>query len=169
LRTFTTSFFQAPGRLNMLEVGGYRVIVDYCHNVAGLQELAEFVRRMLPPRTVGMIAVPGDRRDEDIRAFGTIAAGMFDEFVIREDTNPRGRARGEVAGLLQETLTANGVEENRIEIVLNEIEATSTALDKARPDDLVVLLADKPQEVWETAVERSKRDWSNGGVAASAD
>ena len=66
LRTFTTSFFQAPGRLNLLEVGGYRVIVDYCHNVAGLEELAEFVKRMLPHRTVGMIAMPGDRRNEDV-------------------------------------------------------------------------------------------------------
>jgi cyanophycin synthetase len=161
LRTFTTSFFQAPGRLNLLEGGGYRVIVDYCHNVAGLQELAEFVRRMLPPRTVGMIAVPGDRRDEDIRAFGAIAADMFDEFVIREDTNPRGRARGEVAGILHETLLASGVEPERVSIVLNEIEAAGAALDLARPDDLVVLLADKPAEVWETAVARSSRDWSN--------
>jgi cyanophycin synthetase len=161
LRTFTTSFFQAPGRLNLLEGGGYRVIVDYCHNVAGLQELAEFVRRMLPPRTVGMIAVPGDRRDEDIRAFGVIAADMFDEFVIREDTNPRGRARGEVAGILHETLLASGVEAERVSVVLNEIEAASAALDLARPDDLVVLLADKPAEVWETAVARSSREWSN--------
>ncbi|MGH9173424.1 MAG: Mur ligase family protein, partial [Vicinamibacterales bacterium] len=96
LRTFTTSFFQAPGRLNLLEVGGYRVIVDYCHNVAGLEELAEFVKRMLPPRTVGMIAMPGDRRNEDIHRFGAIAAGMFDDIVIREDANPRGRERGEV-------------------------------------------------------------------------
>jgi len=168
LRTFTTSFFQAPGRLNLLEVGGYRVIVDYCHNVAGLQELAEFVRRMLPPRTVGMIAVPGDRRDEDIRAFGTIASGMFDEFVIREDTNPRGRERGEVAGILNETLKENGIQDSQIQVVLNEIEATEAALDKARPDDLVVLLADKPQEVWETAVARSKQGWSNGNVPVSA-
>src|SRR4051794_14489711 len=35
LRTFTTSFFQAPGRLNYVEVGGVRAIIDYCHNVDG--------------------------------------------------------------------------------------------------------------------------------------
>jgi cyanophycin synthetase len=168
LRTFTTSFFQAPGRLNMLEVGNFRVIVDYCHNVAGMQELAEFVRRMMPSRTVGMIAVPGDRRDEDIRAFGAIAAGMFDEFVIREDTNPRGRERGEVAGILHETLTTNGVEDHRIGVVLDEIEAARAALDLARPDDLVVLLADKPAEVWEAAVERSTREWGDATTGTRA-
>jgi hypothetical protein len=53
-----------------------------------------------------------------------------------------------------------------ISIVLNEVEAARAALDRARPDDLVVLLADKPAQVWETAVERSTRDWSGAPAAA---
>src|SRR5262245_55592314 len=47
LRTFTTSFFQAPGRLNLVEVGGIRVVIDYCHNVDGMRNLADFTRRMV--------------------------------------------------------------------------------------------------------------------------
>ena len=48
LRTFSTSFFQAPGRLNLLEVGGgVRVVIDYCHNVDGMRQLADFVGRMM--------------------------------------------------------------------------------------------------------------------------
>ena len=43
LRTFSTSFFQAPGRLNLLDVGGVRVVIDYCHNVDGMRQLADFV------------------------------------------------------------------------------------------------------------------------------
>ena len=43
LRTFSTSFFQAPGRLNLLDVGGVRVVIDYCHNVDGMRKLADFV------------------------------------------------------------------------------------------------------------------------------
>jgi len=160
LRTFTTSFFQAPGRLNMLELGGYRVVVDYCHNVAGLTELADFVKRMVPARAIGMIAMPGDRRNDDIERFGTIASDIFDEYVIREDTNRRGRAPGEVANLLRDTLINNGVDSSRIRIELDELEAANALLDQARPEDLVVLLADKPAEVWETVVQRSKRDWA---------
>ena len=55
LRTFSTSFFQAPGRLNLLEVGGVRVVIDYCHNVDGMRQLADFVERMMvePPTQVG--------------------------------------------------------------------------------------------------------------------
>ncbi|HUG15054.1 MAG TPA: cyanophycin synthetase, partial [Thermomicrobiales bacterium] len=168
LRSFSASFFQAPGRLNLLEVGGYRVIVDYCHNVAGLEELAEFVKRMLPTRTVGMIAMPGDRRDEDIERFGTIASTMFDEIVIREDKNPRGRKPGEVAELLKQTLIANGIAPERVTIVLDEIDAANTALNAAQHDDLVVLLVDKPAEVWETVVERSTHGWSEERIPAPA-
>lgn len=166
LRSFSASFFQAPGRMNLLEVGGQRVIVDYCHNVAGLEELAEFVKRMMPTRTVGMIAMPGDRRNEDIERFGSIAATMFDEIVIREDSNPRGRQRGEVAGLLQQTLIENGVAPERIAIVLDEIEAANTAMDSGQQDDLIVLLVDKPAEVWETVVARSTQGWSDERVAS---
>ena len=43
LRTFTTSFFQAPGRLNHARARRLRVIIDYCHNVDGMRPLAEFV------------------------------------------------------------------------------------------------------------------------------
>jgi cyanophycin synthetase len=47
LRTFSTSFFQAPGRLNMIEMNGYRVIIDYCHNVDGMRRLTEFVDALM--------------------------------------------------------------------------------------------------------------------------
>ena len=43
LRTFSTSFFQAPGRLNEVDVRGFKVIIDYCHNTDGMRRLTEFV------------------------------------------------------------------------------------------------------------------------------
>ena len=77
LRTFTTSFFQAPGRLNYLEVGGVRVVIDYCHNVDGMRNLADFVSRMMAsaPTESGRIGAaaeprrsgPGDRRHRHAR------------------------------------------------------------------------------------------------------
>jgi len=47
LRTFSTSFFQAPGRLNLIEMNGYKVVIDYCHNVDGMRRLTEFVELMM--------------------------------------------------------------------------------------------------------------------------
>ena len=159
LRTFSTSFYQTPGRLNLLEVGGYRVIMDYCHNVAGMVELADFVRRMLPKNTVAMLAMPGDRRDEDIREFGAVAATVFNEVVIREDAYLRGRPEGEVANLLKASLLENGVPEDNIEIVLDEQKAVRAALRRAKPEDLIIMLADKPAEVWDTIVRHDTAQW----------
>ena len=45
-----------------------------------------------------MIGIPGDRRDEDQREYGAIAAGAFDEIIVREDKNLRGRAAGRDRG-----------------------------------------------------------------------
>ncbi len=121
LRTFSTSFFQSPGRLNLLDVGGIRVVIDYCHNVDGMRQLADFVERMMAEpisrsgrvaaesagdgrnggagprhgRAIGVIGIPGDRRDDDQRQYGAIAASAFDEIIVREDKNLRGRQPGE--------------------------------------------------------------------------
>jgi cyanophycin synthetase len=64
LRDFSSTFFQTPGRFNMMEVDGRRVVMDYCHNVAGLEAVADFVKRMDTDRTVAMIAMPGDRSND---------------------------------------------------------------------------------------------------------
>ena len=45
LRTFTTTYYLSPGRLNEVEVNGVNVIVDYCHNAPGMRMLGDFVDR----------------------------------------------------------------------------------------------------------------------------
>ena len=35
LRTFTTSYYLSPGRMNLLDVHHIDVVVDYCHNAPG--------------------------------------------------------------------------------------------------------------------------------------
>jgi cyanophycin synthetase len=148
LRTFTSTFFQTPGRFNQLEVGGRRVILDYCHNVAGLESMADFVGRLETERKVALIAMPGDRSDSDIEAFGRLAGRTFDEIVIREDVNPRGRRRGEVAELLTEAVTGGGLPPERVTVVHDELQAVDKAIDMATKNDLVVLMVDRPVQVW---------------------
>ncbi len=155
LRSFTPSFYQTPGRANLATVRGFQVMIDYCHNPAGLEELADFVGRLNPKRTIAMIAMPGDRRNEDIATFGRIAAEAFDRFVVREDRNPRGRRPGEVSGLLRQSLLDSGVDDGAVQVVRDELEAARAALDSASSDDLVLLLADTPEAVWELVTNYS--------------
>ncbi|TAK00984.1 MAG: cyanophycin synthetase, partial [Chloroflexota bacterium] len=151
LRTFTTSFFQAPGRLNLVEVGGVRVVIDYCHNVDGMRALADFVNRMMSDngtrdgRAIGVIGVPGDRRDDDMRDYGALAATAFDEIIVREDRNPRGRAPAETAAHVLAGIRgarAGGARTTRADTILDEMTAVKAALRRANPGDLLVMCVD---------------------------
>ncbi|MEO7117610.1 MAG: cyanophycin synthetase [Candidatus Limnocylindrales bacterium] len=171
LRTFTTSFFQAPGRLNEVEVGGFKVYIDYCHNVDGMRRLAEFVNLSMPdgadgqPRTgraIGVIGIPGDRRDEDQRAYGAIAATAFDEILVREDANLRGRPAGEAAANVlagvRDAQTAGKTRAVIAEGVLQELDAAREGIRRAKPGDVVVICADDSSAIYRevTAFGRGK-------------
>ncbi len=166
LRTFTTSYYLAPGRLNVTEIDGVTVVVDYCHNAAGMRLLGDFVDKLsdsptddlLRHRRIGVIATAGDRRDEDMRELGEVAAAHFDVMVIREDKRLRGRDQGEGAQLIEEGARAAqeaGARVRVIEQVHDEIDATRRALDLAGPGDLVVICVDSHTAVWSEIQNRS--------------
>jgi cyanophycin synthetase len=159
LRSFTPSYYSAPGRMNMTEVKGVKVIVDYCHNVPAMVALGDFVDRffedsapMERPQRIGVIATAGDRRDQDMVELGRESARHFDQIIVREDVRMRGRAPGETAGLIVQGATSAQAEGRRckhIEVVLDEIEATRVAVDWANPGDLVVVCVDRARAVWD--------------------
>ena len=155
LRAFSSAYGQTPGRFNLLWIEGKQVVVDYCHNVHGLMGIADFVRRTAAPQSIAVIAVAGDRRDEDIRAFGELAGRTFDRVVIREHDDPRGRQRGEVAHVLHGAVVAAGLPEDRITVVLDEVEAANAAVDLAAPGALVVIMAYRIPRVWEALARRA--------------
>src|SRR5689334_13270922 len=109
LRTFTTSFYQAPGRLNIFDEHPFRVLVDYGHNPAAFQAMRDLVERLRPSyqRVIGMASAPGDRRDVDIQEVGAIAGTMFDTLILKEDDDRRGRAPGEIAALMRAAAAAS--------------------------------------------------------------
>ena len=238
LRTFTTSFFQAPGRLNLLDIGGVRLVIDYCHNVDGMRQLADFVNRMASEpattrtaarptrsgagastaargapagagsaaassagagssgpgsagagrsgpartgRTIGVIGIPGDRRDDDQREYGALAATAFDEIIVREDKNLRGRAPGESAANVVAGVEgagsgggsdggsdggSGGPRARRAETMLDELTAVRAALSRARPGDLVVACVDDAVGVYREAMAAAGAD---RGATAFAD
>ena len=168
LRTFTTSYFMAPGRLNMFELDGYRVVVDYAHNPPAMRALGEFVDRLTEPsaggarpvvtgRRIGVIATAGDRRDEDIVELGHVAAAYFDEIIVREDENNRGRPRGSTATLIEQGVRSAPADASRVETIstiLDELDATRHALDTAREGDVVVVCVDHANQVWKELQRR---------------
>jgi cyanophycin synthetase len=154
LHTFSLDFFQAPGRLNFYNEHPFRVLLDYAHNAHGMEAVARTIRELaVHGRRIGVIASPGDRRDEDVLALAAAAAPAFDLLMIREDDDLRGRKPGEVGALLRRGLIEAGFPAERIvDGVLGEEAAVRKALDLARAGDLLVIFGDKLQKDWELIV-----------------
>jgi cyanophycin synthetase len=140
LVTFVPSPALTPGRMNLVRVGHGRVLVDYAHNTAAVQALLDTVMRLDARRRIGVIAAPGDRRDDDVRAIGRLFARL-DHIVLKEDADRRGRARGEVPRLLKEGLRSAGMPAHAIEFVPAEPDALARGLSIMRERDLVVITA----------------------------
>ena len=76
---------------------------------------------------------PGDRRDDDMREMGALAAELFDEIVFREEPERLGRKPGEIVALLVKGARAAGFPPERIHKILDEREAADACLKLARP------------------------------------
>ncbi|MEM7613165.1 MAG: cyanophycin synthetase [Pseudomonadota bacterium] len=153
LRTFGSSFFQAPGRMNMYDEHPFKVILDYAHNPAAVGAICDLVSRLdVAGRRICVLAAPGDRRDEDIENIARISAPHFDHFICRRDDNTRGRDGDEVPNMLRRTLLENGVDADRIEIVPLEAEATERGLSVASEGDLLLVMGDDIRRCWKQII-----------------
>jgi len=153
LRTFDSTYFQAPGRMNIYDEHPFRVILDYAHNPAAVRAMCNLVDRFdVEGRRIVVLSAPGDRRDEDIREIAAVAAGHFDHFICRCDDNRRGRGKDEVAVMLKNELLAHGIAADHIEIVPDEQEANQRALEMAAPGELILILGDNVKRTWKQII-----------------
>jgi cyanophycin synthetase len=154
LRTFDSTFFQTPGRMNIFDDHPFRVVMDYAHNPAAVRAMCTLVDHFeVQGRRLVVLSAPGDRRDQDIEEIADIAAGHFDHFICRCDDHRRGRGDDEVAQMLKARLVLKGVSEDRIDVIPDERAAVEHALRMAAADDLVLVLADKVKRSWKQIVQ----------------
>lgn len=164
LRTFDATFFQTPGRMNVYDELGFKVILDYGHNEAAVDALCSLVDRLVESEAVKaggkrvvVVTAPGDRRDEDFEAIARRCAWSFDWFYVREDDDTRGRPPGEIATKMRDYLVAAGAAAERVKIIRSEQEATEAALRFCDPGDLLVLFADKVNRTWKQIIYFGKK------------
>jgi cyanophycin synthetase len=98
------------------------------------------------------LSAPGDRRDEDIREIAEIAAGHFDHFICRCDDDRRGRGKDEIAVMLKNKLLEEGISADQIDVIPNEQEAVSRALEMAETGDLILVLGDHIKRTWKQII-----------------
>jgi len=149
LRTFDSTFFQAPGRMNVFNEHPFKVLFDYGHNAHAVAAMAQLAQQLdVSGRRIVVLAGPGDRRDEDLVAIANAVAGRFDHYVCRRDDNLRERAPDEVPRIMARALQAAGVPASAISVIPDEQEAIDAALQMGAPGDLLLVFADALVRSW---------------------
>lgn len=145
LKTFMSDIKTTPGRFNLLKHRGAQLIIDYGHNEDAINSLVKAIKLMPSARRLLVLTGTGDRRDQDIRRLAQILGDVFDNIFIYQMKNLRGRAEGEITGLLREgfydTKRALSIKD-----INDEVSAIDAALSQVSEGDLCLILIDEVED-----------------------
>jgi cyanophycin synthetase len=145
LRHVESSAEDNPGRGNLFELGGLRILLDYAHNPHGVAAVIDLAVNLPARRRLILLGQAGDRDDASLRELAQ-AAWRFrpDRIVLKEIPELlRGRPGGEVTAVLDDELRRLGVAGPVLDRAPNELESVRQALAWARSGDLLLLLVHK--------------------------
>jgi len=145
LAAFESDAATAPGRFNEFHHRGGTIIADYGHNPDALVALTQALDTWPGATRRLVISAAGDRRDEDIVEQGRIVGRSFDHVILYQDAAQRGRADGEVLGLLRRGL-AGARRVSTIDEVRGEFVAIDAALGQIGAGDVSLILIDQVDE-----------------------
>ena len=131
-----------PGRSNLFEVGGFRVLVDFAHNPEAMKALFSMASAVPARRRVLCFGQAGDRTDEQIRELARSAWSIgLDKAIVSElEHYRRGREPGEVFGIIRDELLKIGAREEQVSHFEEEADSFDAAIEWAEAGDLVVIL-----------------------------
>lgn len=140
LKDFKLNSIENKGRFNLYKCRGRNIILDYGHNIEGYKAVLGSVKKSIKSnrKFIGVIGMPGDRKDSDVRKVGTISAKYLDTIIIKEDIDRRGRAKGEIATILKKSVKETR-EDIPVQSILDEQEALKYAINISSPDDIIIM------------------------------
>ncbi|HEU5090134.1 MAG TPA: cyanophycin synthetase, partial [Roseiflexaceae bacterium] len=154
LTTFATDPQLVPGRFNVLEYHGIQVIMDYGHNQAALAALAQAAGALGQRYTVLALGLPGDRRDDDLRATIAQTSAFADEYILYDLRDRRGRRPGEVPELLRAVLPPD----RPCSLAVDQADALRRAWSRVPPGGRLVLIIDEVDEALELVDDLKEQD-----------
>lgn len=157
LESFIPSPSQTPGRMNFFNFQKFDFLLDFAHNPAGLMALKSFTENLKNPYKIGIVGGVGDRREEDTIQMGEIAGQMFDEIIIRQDQNLRGKSAEEINNLVKKGI-AKVDPTKKITVITTERKALEFALNEVQEGGLVVLCSDTIPESLSFLTEMKERE-----------
>jgi cyanophycin synthetase len=133
---------QNSGRVNLFEVNGGVMVIDYGHNAHAITGIVRMVSRWPAQRRITVLGLPGDRTDDLIIDATRAAASGFERIILREDYDLRGRTSGEITSLMHHCLREQ-FPAVQVETILDEVDAVRAAAEHMRPGDVVVAFCDR--------------------------
>jgi cyanophycin synthetase len=157
LATFRSDARDNPGRANRFDLDGTTVVLDYAHNLAGVEAMVATVAALPARRRLVLIGEAGDRPDDLIRRMVTAihAAGVDHVVAVDLPSYMRGRQPGEIPALVRSTLLDLGTPPAHVAEAADPLAGARLALDWAEPDDVLLLLVlEQREEVVNLLLER---------------
>lgn len=132
-----------PGRCNIYDLNGFKVLIDFAHNPAAMGALFDMARAIPAERRVLCFGQAGDRPDDLIRDMTRDAWAIgLDRVIVSELADyHRGREHGDVFAIISDELQKHGASEDQVRHNEEELETLDEALSWAQPGDLVIMLA----------------------------
>jgi len=140
------------GRMNIYQVGKGYVVLDYGHNPDAIAKIGELINSFGSYSKTAVFGLPGDRSDELIQLSAHTVARHFDKVVLKDDTDLRGRAIGEIPLTVSETFKSS-YPHLKHEIILNDRAAMKAALEQISENEIVVIFFESLSPVLEVLRE----------------
>jgi len=139
----TMSQDENPGRCNIYDVDGRKVLIDFAHNPHAMHALFDMAQALPAKRRALCFGQAGDRPDDLICELARDGWAIGLDYVVVSElaTYYRGREPGEVYGIIRDELLRIGARADQIEHHDEETESLAAALAWAEPGDLVIMLA----------------------------
>lgn len=131
------------GRFNIYNYCDRKIILDYAHNIEGYKAVISSLKKIKGKNNlIGVIGIPGDRKNDIGQAIGEICANNLDKIIVKEDKDRRGRKIGEVADILEKSILKANKNAN-LTVCLDEVEALRYAIEISDKNDTIVVFYEK--------------------------
>ncbi len=132
-----------PGRCNVYDVRGRKVLIDFAHNPQAMRALFDMARAIPAERRVLCFGQAGDRPDALIRKMTGEAWSIgLDHVIVSElEKYHRGREHGDVYAIIRDELLSLGAADGAIAHYEEELESLAAAFDWSDEGDLIIMLA----------------------------
>ena len=132
-----------PGRGNLFEYRGAKIILDFAHNVHSMDAMAKTLANIPAKRKILLLCHAGDRSNAEIHAMTTSSMAMQPDLVwaCELPNYLRGREVGEIPNIIKDAVLEYGLNDERVRYQDSPLAGAEDIIKQLQEDDLVFMMA----------------------------